>query len=199
MTTVADLLRDDLARISGRAAEVAGSARSVVTLPPLTRETVLSQVRSGLAPLGEITVGDVLTVAWGACRTLQKAGRESLATNEAQPVHLDGYSVPVDYEPRLDITIEDVQVATVHFRLRLTVEAFKLDGAVERGRLVSLACEALQITATVEVEGHQVAERTVPLDLRIELPLPAVGLPVVREAVSLESDHDDPPAGAGVG
>jgi hypothetical protein len=199
MTTVADILRDDLSRLGSRAAEVVGSARGVATLPPLTRERVLSQVRSGLAPLAEITVGDVLKVAWGACRTLQQAGRKSLATNEVQPVHLDGYSVPVDYEPRLDITIEGVQVATVHFRLRLTVEMFKLDGAVEQGRLVRLACEALQLTAAVDVEGHQLTERKVPLDLRIELPFPAAGLPVVREARWLQSDHDGPPPGAGVG
>jgi hypothetical protein len=153
MTTVADILRDDLSRIGARAADVVGGARGVVTLPQLTRETVLSQVRSGLAPLGEITVGDVLKVAWGACRTLHKAGRESLAKNAAQSVHLDGYSVPVDYEPRLDITVEGTQVATVHLTLTVTVEAFKLDGSVERGRLVQLACEALQVTATVAVEG----------------------------------------------
>jgi hypothetical protein len=198
MTTVADILRDDLARIGARAADVVGGTRGVVGLPPLTRETVLSQVRSGLAPLGQITVGDVLKVAWGACRTLNKAGRESLARNAPQPVHLDGYAVPIDYEPRLDITIEDVQIATVHFRLRMTVEAFRLDGSVEGGRLVNLACEALQVTATVDVEGHQVAQRKVPVDLRIELPLPAEGLPVVREALSLESD-DDPPQGDRLG
>src|SRR6185503_7016093 len=173
MTTVADILRDDLSRIGARAADAVGGARGVVTLPPLTRETVLSQVRSGLAPLGEITVGDVLKVASGACRTLQKAGRESLAKGSAQPVRLDGYAVPVDYEPRLDITLEDTQIATVHLRVRVTVELFKLDGSVEQGRLVQLACEALQVTATVDVEGHQVAERKVPLDLRVELPLPA--------------------------
>jgi hypothetical protein len=199
MTTVADILRDDLARIGARAADHVGGTRGVVALPPLTRETVLSQVRTGLAPLSEITVGDVVKVAWGACRTLHQAGRESLAKNAAQPVHLDGYSVPIDYEPRLDITVEDIQVATVHFRLRVTVEMFRLDGSLERGRLVNLACEALQVTATVDVEGHQVAERKVPLDLRIELPLPAAGLPVVRAALSLESDHDDSPEGDRLG
>jgi hypothetical protein len=183
---------------------VVRGARGVVALPPLTRETVLSQVRSGLAPLAEITMGDALQVAWGACRTLVEAGRESLARNAPQPVHLDGYSVPIDYEPRLDVTVEDVQVATVHFRLRLTIEALRLDGSVEGGRLVSLACEALSVTATVEVEGELLAERKLSLDARVELPLPAEGLPVVPDAVSLRSDHGsvsepDPPQGDRLG
>jgi hypothetical protein len=193
MTTVGAILGRDLFAVGARAAEVVGGTRGVLSLPPLTRETVLSQVRSGLAPLAEITVGDVLKVAWGASRTLVKAGNESLRTDQPQTVHLEGYAVPVDYEPRLDVTVENVLVATVHFRLRLDVEAFHLDGVVEHGRLTSLACEALTVTASVSIEGRQLAERTVPVDLRVELPMPAAGIPVVREALSVESGGDPSP------
>jgi len=180
MTTVGMILQEDLAGIGAEVAGVLSHGTAVPRLPPLTRDAVLGQVQSSLASLHDITITDLLKLAWSASRTLHKAARDSLATGTPQNVHLDGYAVPIDYEPALDVLVSKKRIATVTFGLRLSLELFNVDGVVERGRLVRLRSETFDVTATVSIAGHTVAARKARLNAAIELPLPADGLPLVR-------------------
>jgi hypothetical protein len=182
MTTVGMILQPDFASISGRAIGVLNNSQAVLRLPPITRDAALGQVQSSLGGLHEIEVSEVLKMAWEASTTLTEAAHRSLTTSAPQDVHMDGYAIPVDYEPELEVRVRSQPVATVHFRLRLTLELFNFDGVVERGRLVQLRSDAFEVTVVLTAEDQIVARRSERLDLRFELPLPTGGIPLVREA-----------------
>jgi hypothetical protein len=182
MTTAGMILQDDFATIAARAAGVLNNSQAVLRLPQVTRDTVFGQVQSSLAALHDIDVREALLAAWDASRTLNEAAHRSLATNASQPVHLNGYAIPIDYEPELQVLVDGQTIATVHFQLRITLELFNFDGVVERGRLVRLSSEAFTVTAVLTVEGQTVAHRSVRLDLRYELPVPPDGIPLARAA-----------------
>ncbi len=182
MTTAGTILQDDFVNIAVRAVGVLNNSQAVLRLPPVTRDTALGQVQSSLGALHDIEISDVLQRAWEASKTLNKAAYQSLATRTPQDVHIDGYIIPIDYEPDLVVLVDNQHIATVHFRLRMTLELFNVDGVVERGRLVQLGSEAFDVTATLTAEGQTLARRTARLDLRFELPLPANGIPLIRAA-----------------
>jgi hypothetical protein len=180
MTTVGMILQPDFASIAGRAVGELNNSQAALRLPPIAHAAVLGQVQSSLGGLHEIEVSEVLKMAWEASRTLTEAAHRSLITNAPQDVHLDGYAIPVDYEPELEVRVNGQRVATVHFRLRLTLELFNFDGVVERGRLVQLRSDAFEVTAVLTAEDQMVARRSERLDLRFVLPLPTGGIPLTR-------------------
>jgi hypothetical protein len=180
MTTAGTILQDDFATIATRAVGVLNNSQAVLQLPPFTRNTAFGQIQSSLGTLHDIDVREALMAAWEASRTLKEAARKSLETNAPQDVHLNGYAIPIDYEPELEVLVDGQHIATVHFRLRLTLELFNFAGVVELGRLVRLSSEAFDVTAVLTAEGQTVARRTVRLDLRFELPVPRDGIPLVR-------------------
>lgn len=182
MTTAGMILQDDFSNIAGRAVGVLNNSQAVLRLPPVTRGAALSQVRSSLTALHDIEISDALEAAWEGSKTLNRAAHRSLATDTPQDVHIDGYIIPIDYEPELEVLVDNQHIATVHFRLRLTLELFNFDGVVERGRLVRLGSEVFDVTATLTAEGQTLARRKAGLDLRLELPLPANGIPLIRAA-----------------
>lgn len=182
MTTAGMVLQDSFADIASRAVTMLSNSRTVLQLPPATRDSALSQVHSSLTGLHDIEISDVLRTALEMSRTLNTAARQSLATRTAQQVHINGYVIPIDYQPVLEVLVNEQRVATVHFRLRLTLELFNFDGVVERGRLVQLNSDALDVTAALAAEGQTLAMRKARLDLRFELPLPADGITLVRDA-----------------
>jgi hypothetical protein len=182
MTTAGTILEDDFATIAARAVGVLSNSQAVLGLSPVTRDRALGQVQSSLGALHDIDIREALLAAWEVSKKLNEAAHESLATNAPQNVHIDGYSIPIDYEPELEVLVDGRPIATVHFRLRLTLELFNFDGVVERGRLVRLSSEAFDVTAVLAAEGQTVARRSARLDLRFELPVPPDGIPLLRGA-----------------
>lgn len=180
VTTAGMILRDDLAGIGAHAVEVVSRGTVVPRLPPLTRDAVLGQVQASFTALHDITVGDVLKLAWSACQTLRRVARESLATSRPQAFHLDGYAVPVEYQPAVDVLVGGKRIATIHFGLCLTLELFHIDGIADRGRLVRLQTQTFDVTASLTMAGRTLASRKTRLNLAVEFPLPADGLPLVR-------------------
>jgi hypothetical protein len=180
MTDAAMILREDLAAIGDHVAGALNQGAVVTRLPPLTSQAVLKQVQSSFTALQEVAIGDVLQLAWSASKTIQKAVRASISTGQPQPIHLDGYAIPVDYQPTLDVLINGRKVATIHFVLSLALELFNLDGMVERGRLMRLSAQTFDVTVSLSMAGRTLAARKARLNLAVELPLPADGLPLGR-------------------
>jgi hypothetical protein len=182
MTTAATLLQDDFASIAASAVGVLNNSEAVLRLPPITRDRVLGQVQSSLFGLHDIEIGEVLKLGWETSRSLTTVAHQSLAMNRPQDVHMDGYAIPVDYDPELEVLVNGQHIATVHFRLRLTFELFNFEGVVERGRLVRLNSDVFDVTAVLAAEDQTIARRTAHLNLKFELPVPAGGIPLVRDA-----------------
>jgi hypothetical protein len=178
MTTAGTILQDDFASIAASATSALNGSEGVLRLPPMTRERVVGQVQTSLFGLHDIEVGEVLKKAWETSNTLTHAATRSLATNAPQDVRMEGYSIPVDYDPELEVLVNGKRVATVHFKMRLMLELFNFEGVVEHGRLVRLSSEAFEVTAVLMAEDQTVARRTAQLNLKYELPVPAGGLPL---------------------
>jgi hypothetical protein len=89
------------------------------------------------------------------------------------PINLGQFTV-------LKVLVDNQVRATVKFGLRLTLELFNFDGVVALGRLRRLSSQACDVTVSLTVEGKAVAGRKAPLNLRLELPLPANGIPLIR-------------------
>ena len=179
MTTAGTILHYDVADIAARTAGTLNATGAVVRLPPDSQAAVTAQLRSAFAALHDIKIRDLLCYAMQASKTLVNAGRDSLARNAPQHVHINGYQLPSEYAPELDVLVNGAPVATVHFRLEITLECLNFDGVVEHGRLVQFGSEVFRVVATLSAEGRTLASREAQLDLRLELPLPPGGLPVV--------------------
>ena len=181
MTTAGTILQDDFASIGASAVGVLNHSEAVLRLPPITRDRVLGQVQSSLFGLHDIEIGEVLKLAWETSRSLTTAAHQSLATNRPQDVHIDGYAIPVDYDPELEVLVNGQHIATVHFRLRLLFELFNFEGVVEHGRLVRLNSDVFDVTTVLAWEDQTIARRTAHLNFKFELPVPAGGIPLVRD------------------
>lgn len=178
VTTVGMILQDDLANIEAQAVALLKHDKAVLRRPPLTRDTVFGQVQSSLASLQTVSISDLLKLAWSVSRTLRRAADESLATGRPQTFHLDGYAVPVDYRPSLDVFVGKKRIATVHFGLCVTLELFNIDGVVERAHLMRVQSHLFNVTASLSVESRTIASRQATLNLAVEFPIPVDGLPL---------------------
>jgi len=176
MTSAGMILQQDFANAAARAKLALSTQRAVVRLLPPTRELIMGQVGSALERLNTIEIGDVLERVWLTSRTLIQAAHRSQNSGRPEAVHFNGYSVPVDYEQKLEVYVGTPRpVATVPFGLQLILELLNFDGVVERGRLVRLSCETFTVTAALTVARQVFAPHKVRLNLDLELPLPAGG------------------------
>jgi len=180
MTTVATILQPDLGAIGSRVAGVLSQVSAVRRLPATTRAAVLDQVTSSLT-LQDISIGNAISLAFSASARLLLAGRRSVKTGQPQTVRIDGYSVPIDYEPAIDVLVNGTRVATVSLRLRVGLELAHLQAQVAQGRLVGLSCDTFDVLVSVAIFNHTIAARRARLQPAVELPLPPGGLPLQRQ------------------
>jgi hypothetical protein len=82
---------------------------------------------------------------------------------------------PAKYAPHVDILVDDVKVATVKFALAIEFDVTGLAAVVTMGDLVALRGGKCSATATLTVDGIQVAKKTRSLDpamtVRLRYPL----------------------------
>jgi hypothetical protein len=178
MTTVGALLeRCDASRVPADA--VSRHLTAMLALPPFTQAVVARQVTAALEKVRDISMSDVLQRAWSVSRSLQRAGRESLTTGQRQTVHIEGFTVPVDYEAVLRIVIGEQRI-DVALRLTVAVELAHTTAAVERGRLVWVNSEAFTVRLSCSVADLPAKDLgEARLNLALEVPLPRDGLPLV--------------------
>jgi hypothetical protein len=176
MTTAGQILHDDLNAITLSLAGTAAATTAVLNLP---RADVLGQVRSSLNELHQITVEDVLTKVWQISSTLNRAGRKSLKTGQPQPVHINGLEVPIEYQAKLQILINQQPRATIPVVITLTLKLFNFNGVVANGNLVQLSSKTFDIAVAFAAAGRTLADRTSHLNLSLEMPLPVGGVRVV--------------------
>lgn len=180
MTTVAQILSQDLGSIALAVSGAAAHTDGVLQLPPLSRQAVLGQVETSLNALHEITVGGALGLAWQVSRTLNQAGQDSLRTRQPQTAQFQGFAIPIEYEPQLQVLVNQQPVASVALTLRLTLELFHFTGVVRLGRLVEVSSDTFNVTVELFAAGRRLAHRTTHLNLALEMPLPTGGIPVAR-------------------
>jgi hypothetical protein len=139
-----------LGRLSGRAAA----------------QTVGEQVSSIGQELVDLDAGDVLVRIWRKRKDLVRAAQQTLEEpGSAATVVLAAHDVHVDHQPRVEVLVEGVHIATVTFDLALDLKVEAVVAVLRDGALVEIAQGDVHVTGTLSVYGEKVLARTrvVPL------------------------------------
>jgi len=106
---------------------------------PEMRTVVERELAAAVAGLLDIDINEPLLAGWRAHSQLREAARNTAFDRAAtQIVSLAAHRIDSSYQPRVDLFVDEVRVATVEVTIDLTVEVFGLLATVRGGRLVAL-------------------------------------------------------------
>jgi len=161
--------------------------RALKGLPQAARDAAAREVTTATAGLLNINlVDDVLLPAWRQYRDLTSAARRTLAApGSTELVHVASYRVSAEQQPSIAILVNGRKVATLHLRLSLVLDINALLARVRSGRLVAILTGSCDVTATLAINGTDVARKPAHLDLPGEVAL--------RRAIRLLPARDYPP------
>jgi hypothetical protein len=180
MTTVATLLSPHLDEATRAFAASVGQDNAVLQLPVLTRGMVSEKLSSSLQHLSAISIGGVLMQALPTCVSLYRAVEKSLSSGERQTAHVQGFTVPVDYEPELEIVVNGKKIASLRLRLRVGLELIGMTATVTAGRLVGLVADVFWVQIGLGAGPVTVPVVRAPLNASAEISLPPEGVPLSR-------------------
>jgi hypothetical protein len=147
--------RGVLDRVDGVLTPVSAAGRSVV-------DRELTAVLSGLLGLD---LGQVLIGGWLRHRALLAAARVTRANPTAtELVQLAPHRISTAHRPYVDIVVDGVKLAEVHFDLGLIVDVDGLLATVRQERLVTVQGGRCAVTASLACEGYELAQRRSVLD-----------------------------------
>jgi hypothetical protein len=162
--------------------------RALKGLPQAARDAAAREVTTATAGLLNINlVDDVLLPGWRQYRDLTSAARRTLtAPGTTELVHVASHRVSAEQQPYIAILVNGRKVATLHLRLSLVLDINALLARVRGGRLVAILTGSCDVTATLAINGTDVASKPAHLDLPGEVAL--------RRAVRLLPARDYPPS-----
>jgi hypothetical protein len=164
-----------------------GLDRALEGLPQAARDAAAREVTTATAGLLNINVVDVLLAGWREYRDLTSAARRTLtAPGSTELVHVDSHRVSAAQEPSVAVLVDGKRVATLHLRVSLVFDVNSLLARVRGGRLVAVLTGSCDVTATLAIDGTDVACKQAHLDLPGEAAL--------TQAVRLLPARDYPPA-----
>lgn len=124
-------------------------------------QAVGEQVSSIGQELVDLDAGDVLVRIWRKRKDLIKAAQQTLDDpGSAATVVLAAHDVHVDHQPRVEVLVEGVRIATVTFDLALDLKVQALVAVLRDGALVEIAQGDVDVTGTLSVYGEKVLTRT---------------------------------------
>lgn len=165
-----------------------GLGRALAGLPQMARDAAAREVTTATAGLLNINlIDDVLLPGWREYQDLTSAARRTLAApGSTELVHLASHRVSAAQQPSVAIWVDGSRVATLHLRLSLVLDIEALLARIRGGRLVAILTGSCDVTATLAIDGTDVACRQAHLDLPGEVAL--------TQAVRLLPARDYPPA-----
>jgi hypothetical protein len=162
--------------------------RALEGLPQAARDAAAREVATATAGLLNINlIDDVLLAGWREYRDLTSAARRTLAApGSTELVRLASHRVSAAQQPSVAIWVDLTRVATLHLRVSLVLDINALLARIRVGRLVAIVTGSCDATATLAIDGTDVARKQAHLDLPGEVAL--------RQAVRLLPARDYPPA-----
>jgi hypothetical protein len=129
-------------------------------LPAGQRDSAAREIRGAAVNLLGLRLGDVLFVAWRAHRALVAAARATVQNAGAtELVQLATHRITSAHHPYVDVVVNEVKLATLHFDLSLVFDIDSLLATVRQGRLVALASGRCVAAASLACEGLELASR----------------------------------------
>jgi len=141
--------------------------RTLKGLPGATREAAVREVAAAAGGLLNINLVDLLVAGWRKHQDLTSAARRTLAApGSTELVELATHQVTEAQQPYISVLVDGHRVATLNLDLSVVFDVSALLAEISAGRLVALHSGHCDITATLAVEGADVATR----QTRFELP-----------------------------
>ncbi len=166
---------------------VAGSAlQGVRHLSASATKTVDREIGTVVDGLLEMDLGDILVSGWRKHRSLTDAARRTLATpGSEEVVALAAHRVTATYRPHVDLLVDSAKVNTFEFELTTLFDLTGVAAVVSRGDLVAVQGGACTVTATLTLEGAQLAQRQGHLDPALIVRLQP-GMPLIDKAATTQ-------------
>ncbi len=144
------------------------------------RGAVDREIAAVAAELLDVDLLDVLVSAWRTYADMTLAARSTLAVPGSEElVVLAAHRAVWAYRPHIDLFVDDKQVATVEFDVRLTFDLRGVVAVVGHGDLLALRGGACTLTGTLIGAGQLLAQQQRGLDLAlvvaIDPPIPLLG------------------------
>lgn len=153
-----------------------GAARTVLArvgrLPAAALTAVDQELGTVTSGLMDIDLGDAVVLGWRKYSALVEAARRTLASpGSEEVVVLATHRISSTYRPSVDVTVDNLKVNTFEFLLSVQLDIRGLSAVVRGGDLVALYGGDCLVTATLTLEGAQLAHRERTVDLRLMVPL----------------------------
>lgn len=172
---------DDAARALARAVTLQriGEGSALRHLSLAVRDTAVRELSVTGADLIDLDLGSLLVSGWRTYSALlQAARRTAAAPGSREVVEVRTQRIGAKSHPSVELLVDKVRVATVHFDLTLDFVVRALAAVVTRGAVVALTSGRCETTAALAVEGVTVASRTAEHDLRLMVHL-GNGIPLL--------------------
>lgn len=141
--------------------------RALQELPPAARATAVKDVKATAADLLDLNLVDMLIAGWRTYHDLTSAARRTLAEpGSKELVSLVTHRVTAEQQPSVRVLLNGQPVATVELKLSVDFDVSALLCEITGGRLVAIHAGRCDITATLAVDGIDVATG----QSRLELP-----------------------------
>ncbi len=163
-------------------------ARGLAKLPKVTREAAVREAATAAAGLLDIDLIGMLVAGWRTHDDLTAAARRTLAApGSTELVDVATHRVTTTQQPQVSVLVDGHRVATLQLGLSVVFDVSALVAGISAGRLTALHSGRCEITATLSIQGTDVATR----QAHFELP----GVVPLRPPIRLLPASDYPAAG----
>ena len=172
---------------------VAGATAGLSNLTRAGLNAVGGQIASIAHDLVDIEFDELILEGWrkfGDLNAAAKRTRDAVGTSEV--VDLAAHTITSTHDPRVELRVDDIPIATVKFELALKFTLKAVVATVRKGRLVELHAGQCDAEGSLKAEGKQLAKRTghfaLPLLIRLGSGVPLLvddGLEAVGAAAPL--------------
>jgi hypothetical protein len=175
--TVAGVLFGDdapaeLSRSAGWAAVTAGLGAALGTVSAQGRRAAMRELPAAVAALGRPSLVDLLLAGWRGHRALRAAAYFTQEHPDAtEVVALATHEITSEHRPYVEIVVDGVRVATLHFDLSVTFEVEAALATVRRAKLVAVEGGRCAVGVALGFEGRELVSRRADLDLPLAVDL----------------------------
>jgi hypothetical protein len=167
---------DDLAALA-QALDHEGTLRSLDTaLGQLTqagREAAHREIATVAHGLFDLDLGALVVAGWRKQAAFSAAiGRTRATPGSSEVVELASHRIVSAYRPAVDVLVNDVHVATIHFVLALEFSVKALVLTVRDGHLTSIRSGTCEVLGVLSAEGTNLVSRQEQFELPLLIRLP---------------------------
>jgi hypothetical protein len=153
-----------------------------LNIEPALQAAAHREIAMAASGLLQIELVDLLVAGWRKYEDLLAAARRSLASPGAtELVKLATHRVTANEHPYVDLLVDGAKLATVDLELLVVFDVSLLIAAVRSARIVALHSGRCDITASLAVDGAEVATGHHVVDLPLVVTL-GDGIPLLATA-----------------